>query len=158
VYNTAKSVRIRNGWWLKEIPVNPESRHAIAAFRKQFFKSTNENDFIVRHTIAVLCAGRRLYELCPPVSTGFCYIAGARSVVVNLFNIGTHFEICSLTCTPLPCTNIKFCKSAKTSAIFTMQKSLSWPFLDITYQHSWTPKSQSKSDFCFCSHANNPPL
>ena len=31
-------------------------------------------------------------------------------------------------------------------------------FLHITYQHSWTPKVQSKSDFCFCSHANNPPL
>ena len=46
----------------------------------------------------------------------------------------------------------------KTSAIFTMRKSLSRPLLDIAYQHSWTPKSQSKSDSCFCSHANNPPV
>jgi len=40
-------------------------------------------------------------------------IFGSRSVVVNLFYIGTHFSICSITCTPLPCTKIKFCKCAK---------------------------------------------
>jgi len=35
------------------------------------------------------------------------------SVVVNLFCIGTHFQIITKTCTPLPCTKIYYCKSAK---------------------------------------------
>jgi len=37
----------------------------------------------------------------------------SRSVVVKLFCVRTPFRICSKTCTPLPCTKIYYCKSAK---------------------------------------------
>jgi len=36
-----------------------------------------------------------------------------RAVVVILFCIGTHFQIITKTCTPLPCTKIYYCRSAK---------------------------------------------
>ena len=39
--------------------------------------------------------------------------ASFKAVVVNLFCIGTPFRICSKSCTPLPCTKIYYCKSAK---------------------------------------------
>jgi len=47
-----------------------------------------------------------------------------RTVVVNLFCIGTPFRICSKTCTPLPRTKIYYCKRAKFWRLFSWRRYL----------------------------------
>jgi len=77
--------------------------------------------FSKRFTEAMVSSLRQLSSFLPfTIASGELIVrcTAARPVVVNLFYIGTHFQICSITCTPLACTKIKFCKKCKNFSDF----------------------------------------